>query len=133
MFGNLLDLTMTPATRTTSTIGRHIHHYVLPDNSSNIYSFFSPPREMREFDIDSSICRPLLVVGRQMTMEPKLYNHYLYGYIGNLLYCFIFTVDCSCDNMIPAGHIRGNLHIQVEEITPSMPLPPDGVNKWVQF
>jgi hypothetical protein len=63
----------------------------------------------------------------------RTYNYYIFSYIGNLLYRFTFTINRTCDNMIRADLVRGNLHIQVEEITPSMYLPPNGVNKWVQI
>jgi hypothetical protein len=49
IFGSMLDLTTSPATRSATTIWRQLQVYNAPNN--HIHHFIAPPRVMVRFDI----------------------------------------------------------------------------------
>lgn len=67
MFGTMLDLTMTPSTRSSTTIWHRLPTYITLDADNRIHDFATLPREMLHFTFGAAITRPLLVAARQAT------------------------------------------------------------------
>jgi hypothetical protein len=89
---------------------------------------------MLHFDTTTVVHRPRLNAARQVlgyTGGSTNHNYYIYGYIGNLLYCFEFAPERTRENIILAAPLHGRLRIRVENILPGQATPPDGVNFWV--
>jgi len=126
MFGEMLDLTTTPATHSTDTIWRHVDVYLLPNNANCYNDFMQPSQEMQDFTADAAIQRHLLVGAPQITKTTggviRPYTHFLYGYIGNLLYRLEFIAERTGDNL-NADPIQGQLITGIEAILPGHPYP----------
>ena len=52
MFSDMLDLTMTPSTHTTSTICRRLPGYILPNVDNRLHTFASPPRTRKQLYLE---------------------------------------------------------------------------------
>lgn len=85
MFGDMLDLTTTLSTSTTSTICSRLLGYIIPNVDNRLHTFASPPRTRKQLYLDVNIHQPLLMTTRQAASNPGgsgTYNYY--GYIDTL-------------------------------------------------
>jgi hypothetical protein len=55
MFGTMLDLTMTPPTRSSAMIWCRIPTYITPVNDNRVNDFIAPPRPMLHFTMVAAV------------------------------------------------------------------------------
>lgn len=85
VFGDMLDLTMSPSTHTTSTICRRLLGCIIPNVDADLHTFASPSRTKKQLYLDFSIHRALLT-GVCQAVGNLGGSELYYGYINILQY-----------------------------------------------